>query len=94
LRTPSFQPYTTDSVIELAEKVEDFRAVQPQVLLLGGSKSPAYLRAALDGLGRVLPRSKRVVFPGLDHLGPDNDGKPERVAQELRCFFGDLVSAP
>lgn len=74
-------------VLELAEKIENFRAIQAEVLLLGGSKSPAYLKIALDGLGKVLPKTKRVTFSGLDHLGPDNDGKPELVAQELRHFF-------
>ena len=60
------------------------------VLLLGGSKSPAYLKAALDALERVLPHARRVEFPGLGHEASGNSdrrGQPERVAQELRRFF-------
>ena len=79
-------------VVEMAEKVENFKVVRAEVLLLGGSKSPVYLQKALDGLSKVLPKAKRFIFRGLDHLGPDNDGKPERVAQELRSFFGESSS--
>jgi pimeloyl-ACP methyl ester carboxylesterase len=69
--------------------IENFKDVRADVLLLGGSKSPAYLKYALDCLNTVLPHVKRIEFPGLGHLAADNDGKPERVAQELRRFFRD-----
>ena len=80
-------------VYELAEKVETFRTLKTDVLLLGGSKSPAWLKKALDALEHVLPNAKRIEFPGLDHSGssdPNNmnrTSKPELVAQELRRFF-------
>jgi pimeloyl-ACP methyl ester carboxylesterase len=70
-------------VIESTEKIEQFSAIKADILLLGGSKSPTYLQVALNGLSRVLSRSKRVIFRGLDHLGPDNSGKPEVVAQDV-----------
>jgi hypothetical protein len=62
-------------------------------MLLGGSKSPAYLKQALDALEQAIPQVRRVEFPGLDHggssdLGPTNrSGDPQRVAQELLRFF-------
>jgi pimeloyl-ACP methyl ester carboxylesterase len=67
--------------------IESFRAVDADVLLMGGSKSPAYLRLALDELEAVLARSRRVEFPGLDHQAPDNSEQPSRVAAKLREFF-------
>jgi pimeloyl-ACP methyl ester carboxylesterase len=76
-------------VIEMEGALESFRAVGADVLLLGGNKSQAFLRAALDALNAVLPRVRRVELEGLDHLGPDNDGRPERVAIELRRFFAE-----
>ncbi len=82
--------YDLQLVVEMSEQLESFRAVHAEVLLLGGSKSPAYLKAALDALEKVLPNVKRTEFPGLDHggSGPTNrGGQPERVAQELRRFF-------
>ncbi len=77
-------------VVEMSGKLESFKAVRTEVLLLGGSKSPAYLKAALGALEKILPHAKRIEFPGLGHAASwnsDRGGHPERVAQELRRFF-------
>jgi pimeloyl-ACP methyl ester carboxylesterase len=80
-------------VTEMAETINNLKAVRPEVLLLGGSKSPAWLKTALDALEKVVPHMKRVEFPGLDHSGssdPNNmnrTGRPDIVAQELHRFF-------
>jgi pimeloyl-ACP methyl ester carboxylesterase len=82
--------YDFHMLVEMNDRLESFRAVQAEVLLLGGSKSPAYLKAALDALEKVLPHATRVEFPGLGHGASgntDQHGQPERVAQELRRFF-------
>lgn len=82
--------YDFQLVAEMSGKIDSFRAMQPDLLLLGGSKSPAYLKAALDALEKVLPQAKRIEFAGLGHgaaLNTDRTGKPELVAQELRRFF-------
>ena len=84
--------YDFQLVVEMAGPLERFRAVHAEVLLLGGSKSPAYLTRALDALEKVLPDVERVEFPGLGHEASgnaDRRGRPERVAQELRRFFGE-----
>jgi pimeloyl-ACP methyl ester carboxylesterase len=83
--------YDFQLVIESDGALPSFEAVRAEVLLLGGSKSPAYLTTALDALEKVLPRARRVEFPGLGHEAAgnrDRRGQPERVAQELRRFFG------
>jgi pimeloyl-ACP methyl ester carboxylesterase len=83
--------YDFQLVIETVGKLESFDAVRTGMLLLGGSKSPAYLKAALDALTKVFPDAKRVEFPGLGHGASgnvDRGGRPEAVAQELRDFFG------
>src|SRR5258706_8153351 len=85
--------YEFQLVKEMAETLERFRAVQADVLLLGGSKSPAYLKSALDALEKVLLHVQRIEFPGLNHGGSSDassnnrGGKPEQVAQALRQFF-------
>ncbi len=82
--------YDFQLVIEMAEKLESFKDIRAEVLLLGGSKSPAYFRVALDALEKVLPHVTRIEFPGLGHGGSGNTnrgGKPQQVAQELRKFF-------
>ena len=87
-------PYDMRDVSEVHGALERWSAIQAEVLLLGGTKSPAYLRADLDALEKVLPRAKRVEFSGLGHAAAWNydkqrnpDGKPELVAQDLRRFF-------
>ncbi|MEU8359996.1 alpha/beta hydrolase [Nonomuraea sp. NPDC048882] len=67
-----------------------YRPVRAEVLLLGGTRSPAYLRSALAGLERVLPRARRVLMEGLDHSATSNAaqrGHPDRVATEIRRFL-------
>lgn len=74
-------------VAETADTLDDYRAIDADVLLLGGSKSPGYLHTSLDALEGVLPHVRRVTFAGLRHSGPDDDGDPARVAAELLPFF-------
>jgi len=90
---PTLQ-YDFQVVIEMSGALESFRAINAEVLLLGGSKSPAFLKVALDALEKILPHVKRVEFHGLNHAASwntDRGGQPERVAQELRRFFADFV---
>jgi pimeloyl-ACP methyl ester carboxylesterase len=86
--------YDFQLVAQMAETLKNFQAIRAEVLLLGGSKSPAWLKAALDALAKTLPHAKRIEFPRLDHGGSSDIsntnrfGQPEVVAQELRRFFG------
>lgn len=79
-----------DALIVGAQRgtLEDYRGLSAEVLLLGGSKSHAFLRAALEAISRVIPKARRVEIPGVGHIAADNSGKPELVAAELRRFFG------
>ena len=81
-------------VTAMSGHFQDFKNVHAEVLLLGGSKSPAYLKHALGSLEKVLPHlAGRIEFPGLDHGGSSDlsntnrNGNPELVAQALRRFF-------
>jgi pimeloyl-ACP methyl ester carboxylesterase len=76
-------------VRESESRLEDFRSVPAKVLLLGGSKSPRYLKETLDALEKVLPHEERVEFQGVGHVAADNNGQPELVAAELRSFFAE-----
>ncbi len=86
--------YDFQVVVEMSGKLESFKAMRVEILLLGGSESPAFLKADLDALEKVLPHVTRREFPGLGHAAAWNydkqrnpSGDPERVAQELRRFF-------
>lgn len=75
----------------IAGRIDDYRALDKDVLLLGGKKSPRYLRDGLTALQAILPSNRRVTLSGMDHTGPwnvDQHGQPSRVAAELARFFG------
>jgi pimeloyl-ACP methyl ester carboxylesterase len=76
-------------VMDVAGGLEHFRAIQAEVLLLGGRRSASYLHTALDRLSAVLPQSTRVELSGVGHLAADNGGKPQLVASVLRRFFAE-----
>jgi hypothetical protein len=80
-------------VVSMNEKLESFRDIRQEVLLVGGNKSPLYLKVALDTLERILPTFKRVNLPGLNHAASwnsDRGGNPRPVAQVLKSFFLQL----
>ncbi|WP_243062085.1 alpha/beta fold hydrolase [Humibacter sp. RRB41] len=80
--------YDMQLVAELADTASDFEDLQTEVLLIGGSKSPEYLRTiALDALEAVLPRSSRIEISGLDHTSPAEKRGAPRVASTLLGFF-------
>src|SRR5262249_19169927 len=76
--------YDAQIVNKMGGKSGGFKDVRADVLLLGGARSRSFLKSALDYLGKTLPHSKRIEFPGVGHLAADNDGKPEMVAAELK----------
>ena len=84
--------FDVNVVAEMDGKLESFRGVNPDILLLGGTQSPRYLKDALDALKAILANARRVELEGLDHSGPwnsDRGGNPELVAEALRGFFRD-----
>jgi hypothetical protein len=67
-----------------------YRTVSQEILLLGGSNSPAYLKKSLSALEKVLPKSRRIEFKDLDHSGPwnkDKGGKPQIIADAMTSFI-------
>ncbi len=86
---PTLQ-YDFKVVVEMSGAVERFKAINIEVLLLGGDTSPAYLKMALDSLQKTLPNVARTEFTGLGHAAPwntDKGGTPQQVAQALRRYF-------
>ena len=74
-------------VVEMQGTLESFEAVPADVLLLGASKSPAFLKHTLDALEDVIPHVHRIELQGLSHGAALDGGKPDTVAHELRRFF-------
>jgi pimeloyl-ACP methyl ester carboxylesterase len=83
-------PYDINVAVDATERIDSFRDVETDVLLMGGSKSPAFLKAALDKLETILPNAERVEISGVGHgaaWNADRRGKPDVVAPVLRRFF-------
>lgn len=86
---PTFR-YDGQLVQETQESWPNFKHIQADVLLLGGSNSPTYLKTALDTLEKLLSHAERVEFAGLNHGGSGNKnrgGRPALVAAEMTRFF-------
>jgi pimeloyl-ACP methyl ester carboxylesterase len=82
--------YDFQLVAEMSETKEDLGNIRTELLLLGGDKSPAYLKQALSYLTQLLSPVKCLVLPGMGHGGSGNanrGGKPLIVADELLKFF-------
>jgi pimeloyl-ACP methyl ester carboxylesterase len=86
--------YDLQIVRDMGDTLSDYKTLQAHVLLLGGTESPGYFGVALDGLSHTLPRIERITFPGLGHDGPEDDGRPELIATQLRRFFGYQAYPP
>ncbi|MGW6195352.1 alpha/beta fold hydrolase [Kribbella sp. NPDC055110] len=83
-------------VAELAGTFHNFRTVDADVLLLGGTKGLPGLEPGRATLEKVLPHVRRIEFDGYDHGsssdpgGVNPNGKPEvvrRIAAEVKAFF-------
>jgi pimeloyl-ACP methyl ester carboxylesterase len=80
--------FDIELIKEMADTAMDYAKLETRVLLLGGTKSAAYLSRALRELAEVLSHSQSRMLHGAGHSGPENDGVPLLVARELRAFFG------
>ncbi|MEV6966292.1 alpha/beta hydrolase [Hamadaea sp. NPDC051192] len=75
---------------EASGPFDQYAGSTADVLLLNGTRSPAYLRESVASLARVLPSARHVQLDGLDHGASGNAsqrGKPAVVAAVLRDFF-------
>ncbi|WEG09484.1 alpha/beta hydrolase [Microbacterium horticulturae] len=79
--------FDAEVVLDASDAPDRYRALEADVLLLGGGRSPHSLTEALDALDAVLPHARRLEIAGVGHMAADNGGQPDRVAQILRDFF-------
>lgn len=74
-------------VNETEGKLDNFKNVPAEVLLIGGSKSPLFLKHSLEALEKLLPNVERIELKGLDHDSAQDYGKPEIIAKEIKKFL-------
>lgn len=71
-------------------KMPLMREISKPMLVLSGTKSPAYLQQAAAELQNILSDARHAEFTGLDHSGSWNQargGNPATVAEALKEFF-------
>ncbi|MEU8222169.1 alpha/beta hydrolase [Kribbella sp. NPDC048915] len=82
-------PLTPAELAEIARLDSDgsrYAAITSPTLLLGGSKSPAYLTGVLPRLAEILPHAEYAILPDLDHHAPDETA-PDEIAQQIRLHL-------
>jgi pimeloyl-ACP methyl ester carboxylesterase len=82
--------YDFNVVAGMNHHLHDLRTVKMQVLLMGGDRSPDYLKNALLALKKTLPNAECIELAGADHSAPwntDLKGMPAQVGSVLKDFF-------
>jgi pimeloyl-ACP methyl ester carboxylesterase len=80
-------PAELDPVLDTEGTLEQYRQLTAEVLLMyGGETDPMFVDSA-EALHAVLPRSRVLRLPGLNHDSAQTYGKPETIAAALRLFF-------
>jgi pimeloyl-ACP methyl ester carboxylesterase len=72
-------------VARLDDTYPSYAAITARTLLLGGSRSPRFLRGALTVLEATLPDARVELLKGLNHNAPDE--RPGRVALAALAFL-------
>lgn len=63
-----------------------YAAIRAPSLVIGGARSPAWLRGAVDGLAQRIPGAFKVVLDGVGHNAPDQEA-PALVASHVGAFL-------
>jgi pimeloyl-ACP methyl ester carboxylesterase len=92
-------PYDIAIAQSIDGSITKFKDIKQPVLLLGGSKSPHFLKRALDELEQIIPDATRVEIAGVDHAAAWNvdrrrnpHGNPTAVAEVLKTYFTTVTS--
>ena len=76
-----------DQIRLLDDTAHSYSAIDADVQLLGGTKSPSFSATLpLDALHHVLPRSRVHLIEGLNHNAPDEKA-PEQIAEHILAFL-------
>jgi pimeloyl-ACP methyl ester carboxylesterase len=74
-----------DIILQHNNTHDKYRQITSEVLLMGGSKSPAFLLDPLSLLHSIIPKSEKHIFDGLYHVAPEENAN--EIAQKLKQFF-------
>jgi pimeloyl-ACP methyl ester carboxylesterase len=81
---------------EMSQHTRTFERLNKEVLLLGGTSIPKYLKLALEELAGTLPNVTRRTLPGLDHAAnwnAERGGAPMVVADAVREYLQNSLAS-
>jgi hypothetical protein len=78
---------TADMQMAIAfdSKYMRYAACKFPILLMAGSKSPAYFHLGVKTLGEILTDQQTIIFEGFDHYSPEE--KVNEISETLSQFF-------
>jgi pimeloyl-ACP methyl ester carboxylesterase len=79
--------YDFHDVAQANEHPERYHDLDKPLLVISGTKSPAFLQHTAQTLAVRNPRAELVELPGLGHDGPWNSGRPAAVADATLRFL-------
>ncbi|GAA5206441.1 alpha/beta hydrolase [Microbacterium kyungheense] len=82
---PTTPPELTE-VLRYDSDGAGYAEVAAKTLLIGGTKTPAYLTDVLETLSHTIPHSHVEMLEGADHNAPD-ESAPQTVAKRLAAFL-------
>lgn len=65
----------------------NYSVIKSKVLLLSGENSEKWAHQAVEMLEKTIAGANLIMIPNLDHLAPDNNYSPQKVAQYVKEFF-------
>jgi hypothetical protein len=80
----------------MSQHTRTFERLNKEVLLLGGTSIPKYLKLALEELAGTLPNVTRRTLPGLDHAAnwnAERGGAPMVVADAVREYLQNSLAS-
>lgn len=84
--------YDFHDVAQVDGHLAAYAELTKPVLLISGTKSPAFLRRAVRTLHSTIPGSTHVELEGLGHDGPWNNGSPAAVAAVTQRHLSSSVA--
>lgn len=82
--------YDFKAIAQASGNLQRFGSIRAVQVLMGGGKSPTFLKSAVQTLAKFMPDCSTTTFPGLGHeasWNTDKGGQPEPVARALRLIF-------
>ena len=74
-------------VRRLESTFDNYQAINADVLLISGGKSPEFVHQMIRVLDETISHTRMLTLPKLEHLAPENKYAPLKVAQHVKQYL-------